>query len=118
MTAGERRKLVFANLLNGIPVEQVMVAFKLSAKEVMDDFHFIGRKVRSYRFERGMPFVLCDTIENAKANRADILFTLTRINPDKEPLFSRIEMLPFEVGVGRPSAAEQKLLEIRMRSGS
>lgn len=107
---GERRRLVFSNLLNGVSIEQLMATFKLSAKEVMDDFDFVARKIRSYRFERGQPFLLCDTIANASGAREALLFTLTRINTDTDPKFSHIQTLPFEPTMG--SAAVQKMQEI------
>lgn len=115
---GDRRRLVFANLANGVPVAQVMQAQKMSEKEVMDAFSFMSKKIVSYRFERGMPLYPCLTIADAQANRVEFLWTLQRINPDKGPLFGRIETLPFNPEPGRPGPAEQKLLELRMRRGA
>lgn len=107
---GERRRLVFSNLLNGVSVEQVMVTFKLSAKEVMDDYEFVARKIRSYRFERGQPFLLCDTIANARGSREALLFTLSRLNTDTDPKFACIQTLDFDPAAG--SSALQKIQEI------
>lgn len=118
MDAGERRRLVYTNLLNFLPVERVMVAFEMSEKEVMDDFRFVALKIRSYKFERQMPPVAGETIELARANRVDLLITLGKLNLNRDPTYSRIEMLPFEgTGEGGMSLAEQAMREHRMRGG-
>lgn len=115
--AGERRKLVFHNLALGHPVPTVMAALKLSEKEVLADFDFVARKIRSYRFERDMPPLDVSTIDKARNNRVAALFTLTRMNADKDPKYSRIESLPFTPDTGgRMSEAEQAMLEMRMRA--
>lgn len=114
MTEGERRKLTFANLLNGVPVGQIMVAFGMSEKEVMDDFRFVAAKIRSYRFERGMPLFPTATIAECREAKVELLYALQRVNADKDPVFSRIETLPFEPG-NRGSQAELKLMEINSR---
>lgn len=117
MTAGERRKLVFANLANGVPLPHVMEAFHLSELEVMADFRFIAGKIRSYRFERIMPPIPCDTIAEARADHVELLHTLARINADKDPTFGTIHTLPLEVRPdGRPSMAEAKLMEMRLKA--
>lgn len=110
----ERRRLVFSNLANGVSVEQLMVAFRLSAKEVLDDFAFVAAKIRSYRFERGQPFLPVDTVENVRAQRPALLFTLSRLNLDKPAVFSKIVALELGDGSGR-SPAEQKIMEINAR---
>lgn len=117
MTPGQRRLQVFTNLLNGLPVERIMEALKMSAKEVDDDFRFVVQKVRSYRFERGQPLVPCDTVANARANRVELLYTASRLNLDKDPRFSRIETLNFEAG-GRMSPAEAKLIEMQAKAAT
>lgn len=117
MRDGERRKLVFQNLCLGHPVPTVMAALHLSEKEVMADFNFVAAKIRSYRFERQMPVLDVSTIPLARNRRVDALLTLSRMNMDKDPTFSKIETLPYTANTGGGmSLAEQKMLEMRMRA--
>lgn len=117
MRDGERRKLVFENLALGHPVPVVMEALHLSEAEVMADFRFVAAKLRSYRFERSMPPLDVSTIALARNRRVEALFTLTRMNMDKAPTFSKIETLPYTANTGGAmSEAEQKMLEMRMRA--
>lgn len=117
MLDGERRRLVYVNLLNGLSVEQVMVALHLSEKQVLDDFAFCSTKVRSYRFERAMPLVECATLAQARANRAEILYTLTRLNLGKDAAFSKIATLPLTADGGRMGEGEIALIEMQMKHG-
>lgn len=123
MTAEDRvklateRKLVFANLANGVPVARVMAAFHLSEKDVMERFAFVWRKIKSYRFERGMPFASGETIRDAEKNAPLLLHTLERVDLSEAPRFSRIETLPIDPQPGRPSDAERKIQEMAMKTG-
>lgn len=118
MILGERRRLVFHNIAVGHSVPAVMAALQMSEKEVEDDLAFVVRKLRSYRFERGMPLIPLGGIAEIRANRVDALYTLSRLNAGKDPAFSRIETLPFLAdNGGKMSDAELKLLELRMRAG-
>ena len=112
-----RRRLVFTNLVNGVQKAAVMAAFRLSEKEVDEDFAFVCRKLKSYRFERGMQMIKLDTIAEARAMRVGCLETLIRCNLDNLPHHGAIETLPFDAEAGRPSLAEQRLLEVRIRAG-
>lgn len=118
MKDGERRRLVFTNLANGLSVEAVMVALHMSEAEVLADFEFVSKKIRSYRFERIMPLIPLGTIAAARANRVEALYTMSRLNLGVEPVYSKIETLPFMDGSGSISEAEQKMLEMRMRMAS
>lgn len=118
MDAGVRRRLVYTNLLNGISVEQVMDALHLSEREVLEAFRFVAVKIRSYKFERQLPPVPGETIDIARANRLDLLLTLSKLNTATDPTFANVEILPFEMnGSGGMSLAEQRMLEMRMRAG-
>ena len=117
MGDGERRKLVFTNLLNGVPMAAIKEAFHLSEAEVMADFHFAIAKVRSYRFERALPVIDCDTLSKAQANREMLLHNITRLNLGVQPVYSRVGTLPLEQSGGM-SQAEQMMLEMRMRGGA
>jgi hypothetical protein len=116
MTLAADRKLIFTNLANSVPMRQVMAAFGRSEKEVMAEFEFVAKKIRSYRFERGMPFAACMTIRDAQKNAALLLHTLERLNLSTEPKFAKVETLPFDMATGRVSQAEAKLLEMRMKA--
>jgi len=117
MRDGERRKLVFTNLANGLPVERIMAAMRMSEAEVLADFNFVCRKLRSYKFERQMPPTPCSTVAEVRANRVDLLFTLTRLNADTDPTFSKIETLPFSPGgSGGISEAERVMFEMQVRN--
>lgn len=118
MSDGERRRLVITNLVNGVPVEQVMAALHLSEKDVLADFKFVTDKVRSYVFERAMPLIPCGTIPEARNNRVAVLWAVARLNLDKPALFGRIETLPFTLDNGGGiSPAEQRIFEARARAG-
>ncbi len=92
----EERKLIFANLVNGVPVASVMEAFKRSEDEVMADFAFVATKIISYRFERGMPFVNCRSIDEAIRKKALALHSLERINLLTDPVYSKVETAPID----------------------
>lgn len=119
MDEGTRRALVFGNLLNGVAVPAVMEAFRLSEAEVMADFDFVITKIRSYRFERGIPLIQCGTITEAKAHKVELLDTMRKCNLNKQAVYSRVDSLPLEADTGGVmSLAEQKMLEMRMRAMS
>lgn len=85
------RKLLFINLVNGVSIPEVARAFhKNSDAEVMADFKFVSLKIRSYIFQRAMPYLPCDTIEEAKQNRIVFFGILDKLNLDVVPAFSKI----------------------------
>lgn len=117
MEDGERRRLVFTNLANGVPVHRIMEAFQLSERDVMADFEFVAQKWRSYRFERIMSPIPCDTIAQLQANKVEAIYALSRLNLNTLPKFSKISQLPFTVEPdGRMSEAERVMLELRTRA--
>src|SRR6185295_8710864 len=112
---GERRKLVFINLANGASPESIMSALKMSRAEVERDFQFVAKKIRAYRFARGMPFTPCTSVAEARANKAILLHTVERLNLDVSA-DHEVKTLPFDVNPGgNLSEAEQKMLEMRLR---
>lgn len=76
---GEERRLVFENVANGVPVQQVMNVFRRSEKELMDDIRFVGRKIAEYRFRRHQPPLSCTTFNEIFTNRAALLDTLRHL---------------------------------------
>lgn len=76
---GEDRRLIFENVANGVPIQQVMSVFRRSEKEVMDDVRFVGKKIAEYRFRRHQPPLSCTTLNEIFINRAPLLDTLRRL---------------------------------------
>lgn len=76
---GEERRLIFVNIANGVPIQQVMSVFRRSEKEVMDEVRFVGKKIAEYRFRRHMPPLSCDTLQEISVHRAALLETLNKL---------------------------------------
>lgn len=76
---GEDRRLIFENVANGVPIQQVMSVYRRSEKEVMDDVKFVGRKIAEYRFRRHQPPLSCDNLNEIRINRRALLDTLRRL---------------------------------------
>jgi hypothetical protein len=76
---GEQRRLIFENVANGVPVQQVMNVFQCSEKELMDDIKFVGKKISEYRFRRNQPPLSCSTFNEIFTNRLALLDTLRRL---------------------------------------
>lgn len=118
MDDGERRRLVFTNLCNGVPVHSLMESLRLSEKDVMRDFNFVVMKLRSYRFERAMPLLFIKTIDDARAVRVEALLTLQKLNLGRDPAYPNIETLPYTVNPGGGmSEAEQAMLHLQLKNG-
>lgn len=77
--AGERRRLIFENVVTGVPIADIMAAFSLSALEVEQDVAFVSRKLKEYRFRRAMPPLACETPFDRSLNRRALLDTLRRL---------------------------------------
>ena len=87
----EERKLIFINLLNNVPVENVAQAFhRDSVAAVMDDFKFVALKIKSYMFARAMPFIPLDTVAEAMQNKFQVLDILAKVNLDVLPEFTKV----------------------------
>jgi hypothetical protein len=78
---GEERRLIFENVANGVPIEQIMVAFRRSEADVMREVEFVARKLREYRFKRRLPPLACGTIKEIRWNRPALLDTVTKLGP-------------------------------------
>lgn len=76
---GEDRRLIFENVANGVPIQQVMSVFRRSEKEVMDEVQFVSKKLAEYRFRRHQPPLSCDTLNDISFNRRPLLETLRRL---------------------------------------
>lgn len=90
------RKLIFQNLLNGVPVAQVAQAFhRASEKEVLEDFRFVALKIKCYAFQRAFPYIPMDTVAEAAQNKMAILDILSKVNLDVLPVFSSVKVEGF-----------------------
>lgn len=76
---GEDRRLIFENVANGVPIQQVMNVFRRSEKEVMDEVQFVGKKIAEYRFRRHQPPLSYTTLNEIFINRRALLDTLRRL---------------------------------------
>lgn len=91
------RALIFANLLNGVPIEQICKDFDKSESEVQNIFAFVLRKVKSYCFERSatkdaLPMITAATLEEAKKHRITCLTVLPKLNLNKDPKYRDIQI--------------------------
>lgn len=109
----EERKLIFANLVNGVPRQHVMETFQKSEHEVDAIYGFVATKVISYRFERGMPFVNCRSLDDAIRNKALVLHSLERVNLQTDPKYNNVQTAPIDPQ--NQSAIERQILEKHAR---
>ncbi len=86
----DSRVLIVNNLLNGVPVWVVARSFHIEAKEVESIFTFAMTKVKDYLFRYCKPPIFCETIEEARKDRVNILAVLPKLNLDKEPEYKKI----------------------------
>lgn len=85
------RKLVIENLVNGVPLEIVAQTFCKSTAEVMRDFDFALKKIKSYCFERALPAFICDNLAQAKRQQQVFRHFLDRVNLEVAPKHSTIK---------------------------
>ena len=76
---GEERRLIFENVANGVPIQQVMSVFRRSEKQVMDEVKFVAKKIAEYRFRRHAPPLGCSTLNEISFNRRPLLETLRKL---------------------------------------
>ena len=88
--ARDSRVLIVSNLLNGQTDWKVAQAFRVDVKDVKATFDYVMRKLREYLFRQCKPPIMCDTLENAKKDRVNILAILPKLNLDKEPEYKNI----------------------------
>jgi len=76
---GQQRRLIFANVANGVPMPQIMAAFRLSEAEVWREVEFVGRKIREARHLTRMPPVETRGHQAIRRNRLVLLETLRQL---------------------------------------
>jgi len=86
----DSRVLMVMNLLNGVPAWQIGLTYHMDASEVEAIFRFAMSKVKDYLFRKCKPPIFCDTLEEAKKDRVNIIAILPKLNLDKEPEYKRI----------------------------
>lgn len=90
------RKLIFINLVNGVPIPTVAQTFhRESERAVLDDFRFVALKIKSYMFARAMPFIPIEHPRDVVQNKSLVFDLLDRVNLDVLPAFSKITSSEF-----------------------
>lgn len=92
----DNRALIFANLVNGVPPEQVARDFRQSEAEVMQVFAFVLRKIKSYCFMRSrqknaVRIITASNLKEAKDCRVLCLSVLPKLNLDNPPEYKDIQ---------------------------
>lgn len=82
LALGEDRRLIFENVANGVPVEDVMAAFRRSHAEIDREVAFVAKKIKEYRFRRQEPPLQCETMHDIRWNRLPLLDTLRKFGPN------------------------------------
>ena len=84
----EKRRLVYENVANGVELETIRTAFKVSEMEIIQIVAFVGKKITEYRFRRAAeggkgaaPPIACSTLVDARLNRKAALETLGKLGP-------------------------------------
>ena len=83
----DERKLIFSNIINGVPLETVAQAFHKTDADVQADFDYIIQKIKNYCFINGVPAIICDSVEQARKVRFPIFAVLEVVNLDKSPIY-------------------------------
>lgn len=86
----DERRLIVENLVNGVEPNEVARAFRRSRDDVMRDFDFAARKIKSYCFERRLPAFLVSTLGQARQQKQVFLHFLDRISFATDPKFRKI----------------------------
>jgi hypothetical protein len=76
---GQSRRLVFQNIANGVPTEQVRLAMKLSDLELDQALNFVRRKITEHLVLRRQAPIACHDVRAMRFNRRALLGVLARI---------------------------------------
>lgn len=84
----QKRRLVFENVANGVPLDNIRAALLVSETEIHQIVAFVGKKITEYRFRRAgeaargaAPPIACATVLDARLNRKAALETLGKLGP-------------------------------------
>jgi hypothetical protein len=78
---GERRRMIFENVANGVNIDALKTTFRASPEEIQRETAFVARKITEYRFQRRLPPIQCSTLGEIRANRVILLASLSKIGP-------------------------------------
>ncbi len=76
---GQTRRLVFQNIANGVPAEQVREALRLSDLEIEQALGHVRRKIIEHLTLRRQAPILCSDVRAMRLNRKTLLGVLARI---------------------------------------
>ena len=76
---GRTRRLVFQNIANGVPVEQIRESLHLSDLEIEQAQAFVARKITENRTLRRQPTIPCSTVREIRFHRRALLGVLSLI---------------------------------------
>ena len=79
---GEERRLIFQNMANAVPMEQIKAAFSRSDEEVWREVDYVSRKIREARFRTCMPPLDCMGLKAIRWNRKALLETLEQLRDE------------------------------------
>lgn len=118
LALGERNRLVFENVANGVPKADVMAAFKLSQLEVDQKVAFVARKIMRYRYDRAEPPLPCSTEADIRFNRVALLETLRKLGPkylSSELLLPTVQMQKLDTPAMVREAAQRAGVTVRQQ---
>lgn len=76
---GHRRRMVFQNLANGVPIERICGSLRLSPLEVEQAQAFVAKKITEYLVLRRQPPLPCGNLKEIRWNRRALLGVLAKI---------------------------------------
>jgi hypothetical protein len=80
--AAETKRLVFSNLVNGVPPPVVAETFHLSIDEVQREFIDVLHKIKCYMRERNIVgFDQLEVLAHARRDKVVVLHALSRLGP-------------------------------------
>ena len=76
---GQTRRMVFQNIANGVPRDQIREALRLSDLEIEAAQAFVGKKITQYLIQRRQPPIPCLTERDIRWHRIALLALLARL---------------------------------------
>lgn len=80
------KKLIVANILNNVPIQDICKVYHKSEKEIEDCFYFVMARIKSYWFEmrtdkkKLVPWMPCDNYADARNNRMLLFKFLDKVD--------------------------------------
>jgi len=76
---GQRRRLIFQNLANGVPTEQIRTALHVSDTEIDQARAFVVKKINERLFLSRQPTIPCQSMADIRWHRATLLAVLSKM---------------------------------------